>query len=743
MFEGLTDRMLVLRENLLIVSLRLPLSVKKVNDRLEFEESSGGLATAVKSLKKSRNNLWVGWPGIAKDCLTKSEISQIRKKLASRNCIPVFLSEKQINDFYTGYSNSTIWPLFHYYSQMAEHKDEFWNGYKETNEIFAAEIRKLKHKPTKYWVHDYQLLLLPLLIRNKSPNAKIGFFLHTPFPSYEVFRIIPEREELLLGMLGADLIGFHTYDYVSHFLESTRRLLGLENKLGIVTHGMRRVRTDAFPIGINYKVFSKSSRKFRVQRIVNSLDIFNLKGKVLLAVDRADYSKGIPARLNAFEIFLRNNPKLQGKVVLILLAVPTRNDIEAYKTLRTTIEQKVSHINGEYSTNNWTPIIYRHKNLPFEELCALYSLADIMLVTPQRDGMNLVAKEFVAVKHRSHGVLILSEMAGVANEFPEAIIVNPNNSNQVASAIEFALKMPRNEQIDRLKKMQHRISTYTVEKWANDFFVALDSAVNMGSRVKNILNTKNRKQILNDYKKAKSRLILLDYDGTLKEFTKYPSSKFSMPTPRIRKVLKELSKDKNNRVVIVSGRSRSSMETFFRNMNLSLIAEHGGWIFDTERWIKFTNTSKQWKSHVRPILNNYVNRTPGAEMEEKDFSLVWHYRRVNHDLAFVRKEELLNDLKNILTTDRIGVFEGNKIVEIKPKEMHKGAQVTELIANENWDFILAIGDDYTDEDMFKVLPARSNTIKVGLDETNARFCVHTVSDVLELLNDLSESRKKI
>ncbi len=739
MSSGLTDRMLVLRENLLIVSLRLPVSVKKINNQLEFEESSGGLATAVKSLKKSRDSLWVGWPGIASDDLTKNEISEIRNKLARRNCIPVFLTKQQVNNFYTGYSNSTLWPMFHYYPQMAEFKDEFWSGYKETNELFGAEIRKLKNRPTKYWIHDYQLLLLPSLIRERNPETKIGFFLHTPFPSYEVFRTIPEREEILRGMLGADLIGFHTYDYVSHFLNSTRRILGLDNKLGIVTTESRRIRTDAFPIGINYNKFAKSSKKFRVKNIIKSLNIFNLKGKVILAVDRADYSKGIPSRLNAFEIFLRNNPKLQGKVVMILLAVPTRNDIEAYRTLRTTIEQKVSHINGEYSTNNWTPIIYRHKNLPFEELCALYSLADIMLVTPQRDGMNLVAKEFVAVKHKSPGVLILSEMAGVANEFPEAVIVNPNNTNQVASAIEFAFKMPKNEQINRLKQMQNRISTYTVEKWAHDFFTELDVATDKNRNKHNLLKGKNRKRIIHEYKTSKNRLILLDYDGTLRSFVKSPGANLAMPTPKIHKILRALSKDKNNRVVIVSGRSRSSMETFFRNTNLSLIAEHGGWIFDTERWIKFTSASKKWKSHVKPILENYVNRTPGAEMEEKDFSLVWHYRRVNPDLAFVRKEELLNDLKSIITSDRIGVFEGNKIIEIKPKEMHKGAQVTELISNYNWDFILAIGDDYTDEDMFKALPSRANTIKVGLDETSARFSINSVSDVLRLLNDLSET----
>lgn len=725
-----------MNEKLVIISTRLPVSVSRVDGELQFNASSGGLATGVDSLKKTSDSVWVGWPGIASDDLTRTEKKLIISELQKRGCYPVFLSNDEIDKFYGGFSNSTLWPLFHYFPNEAKYDDSYWQTYQTVNKAFAKVAHTFASNNAKMWVHDYQLMLVPQILRKMDKDAAIGFFLHTPFPSFEIFRLIPEREALLEGLLGANLVGFHTYDYVRHFLSSVSKILGYENSLGTIKIGNRLVQTDAFPIGIDYKKFAKGAKNRRVNNILKSFDLFNVKTKVILAVDRADYSKGIPARLDAFELFLEKYPQHLKRAVLVLVAVPSRGDVDAYKELRSTIEQKVSRINGRFSTTDWTPIAYRYQSLPFDELCALYALADVMLVTPLRDGMNLVAKEFIASKHNSNGVLILSDMAGAATELPDAILVNPNNTQQVASAIDLGLTMPNSEQKQRMKTMQARISEYTIEKWADDFVAELAESVQKQKESPKQLSPKQRKTLLADYDRAKSRLILLDYDGTLKGFVNSLHERHSRPTDKVKKLLKSLTKDKKNKVIIISGRPRNALEKYFENQDLGLVAEHGGWVFDAGGWIQSSLTAKKWKKVLKPILDQFVARTAGSELEEKEFSFVWHYRRASPDLAYVRKEELKRKLRAALKTDDIGVFDGQKIVEIKPKRMNKGVIVSELVTKNNWDFILAIGDDYTDEDMFTALPGDAYSINVGVQATNARFQLNCVDEVLKLIKSL-------
>jgi len=729
------------RKKLIITSTRLPVSVSKVNGRLHFSQSTGGLATGVSSVSKSRDSVWVGWPGISSDELTAKDKVEITKELKKYKCHPIFLSKGDVENYYSGYCNATIWPLFHYFTKMTAYEPVYWESYKKVNALFYKEIKQFINDDAQIWVHDYQLMLLPQLIRDKNKEALIGFFLHTPFPSFEIFRLLPERTEILKGLLGASLIGFHTYDYVSHFLTSVTRTVGYENNLGTIDVDGRFVQTDAFPIGIDYDKFAREPKKQKVKKLVKSFDVFDNHKKIILTVDRSDYSKGIPARLDAFELFLRQNPKYLDKVIMILLAVPSREDVGAYQELRETIEQKVSRINGHYSTVDWSPIVYRHQAVPFNELSALYSKADVMLVTPLRDGMNLVAKEYVATHHKSDGVLVLSEMAGVASELTEAIQVNPNDSQMVANAIVQALEMPTKEQKVRMKAMQERISDYTISRWADDYIQELESSKSKQLSHPKKLQQKDIKQLEKDYMSANKRLILLDYDGTLKSFVASPSKTLARPTYKVRSVIKRLTSDKRNRVMIVSGRPKNVLETFFNDKGLGLVAEHGGWIFDAGSWVKSSVTSKKWKKRVKPILEQYASRTPGALVEEKDFSLVWHYRKVSPDLAYVRKEELKMELLGMLGDGEIDVFEGQKVVEVKPRSMHKGAIVTELLSQEKWDFILSIGDDYTDEDMFRTLPDRAYTVHVGSGNTDARYQLDSVNEVVELLQNLKSESK--
>lgn len=722
-----------MNDKLVIISTRLPVSIYRVDGKLRYESSPGGLSTAIDSLEKSPESVWVGWPGIAADDLTRTEKAEITVELQKRGCYPVFLKSDQIDKFYSGYSNSTLWPLFHYFTKEAKYDAAYWEMYKTVNKEFAKTALRFVNNNAKIWVHDYQLMLVPQMLREADKNATIGFFLHTPFPSSEIFRLIPEREALIEGMLGANLIGFHTYDYVHYFLASALKILGYENSLGTIKAGNRLVRTDAFPIGIDYKKFAKGSNNRKVNSILKTFDLFRVKTKIILSVDRADYTKGIPARLDAFELFLDRHPEYIRKAVLVMIAVPSRGDVNAYQELRSTIEQKVSRINGRFSTIDWSPITYRYQPLPFDELCALYALADVMLVTPLRDGMNLVAKEYVASRHSRNGVLVLSDMAGAAIELTDALLVNPNNTAQVADSIYDGLRMRDSEQRKRMKKMQARVAEYTVKKWAQDFVSELTDSVNRKDTNSKQLTQQQEKVLFEDYEKANKRLILLDYDGTLKAFAGSPSDDHSEPSVKLKKLLRTLTHDKRNKVIIISGRKKNTLWKYFRNRDIGLIAEHGGWVFDDGKWSKSVQGTTDWKKGVKPILKEFVALTPGSELEEKDFSFVWHYRQVQPNLAYVRKEALKTKLRGALRTEDIGIYEGQKIIEVKPKRMNKGVAVAELASKNKWDFILAIGDDYTDEDMFLAMPGQAYTINVGTDHTNARFQVRSVNDVLELI----------
>ncbi|MDX1765616.1 MAG: bifunctional alpha,alpha-trehalose-phosphate synthase (UDP-forming)/trehalose-phosphatase, partial [Candidatus Saccharimonadales bacterium] len=455
-------------KNLIIVSNRLPVSVSKVDGKLVYSQSSGGLATGLSSVAKAKDSLWIGWPGISLEETTKNERLQITRELKKRGCNPVFLSKDQIENYYSGYSNGTLWPLFHYTHDKVENIPIQWEAYKEVNQLFCDTVTKQINGSSTVWVHDYHLMKLPALLREQKPATKIGFFLHTPFPSYEIFRLLPERIEVIEGLMGADLIGFHTYDYVRHFNSTILRLLGYEESAGKILAGDRQISVEVYPIGIDYQKFSTYKPK-PGKSDIGSMKQFGSGMKTLLSFDRADYSKGIPERLAAFEHFLNKYPEYHKKVVLLVIVAPSRVDVEAYQNLQEEIDIKISHINGTYSTVDWAPISYIYRDLDFDEVVRAYKGSDVMLVTPLRDGMNLMAKEFIATKQNGNGVLILSELAGAASEMLEAVLVNPADKDMVAEAIYKALKMPASEQASRLNRLHERIAKYTVQKWAKDF----------------------------------------------------------------------------------------------------------------------------------------------------------------------------------------------------------------------------------------------------------------------------------
>lgn len=727
------------KQKFIIVSNRLPVSVSKVAGRLVYETSSGGLATAMSSLgDESFERLWIGWPGIPSDELTPADKAAITRKLRSLGCAPVFLTKQQVDNFYHGYANDTIWPLFHYFQSIANYDNNYWLSYKAVNAQFKKVVVRHAGSQASVWIHDYHLMLLPQMLRKVLPDGTIGFFLHIPFPSYEIFRLLPNRSQILEGLLGADLVGFHVYDYARHFLSSVLRILGIENSHGSIIMGSRVVKADAFPIGIDYGRFVAALDGEETAKEVKILDDHYRGKKVVLSMDRLDYSKGIMKRLEAFEQLLRENPRLHKKIVLIIVAVPSRVEVESYKELRAEIEKTISHINGAYGSVDWTPISYQFKNLPFEQIVALFARADIALLTPLRDGMNLVAKEYIAAKQYKPGVLILSEMAGAVDELPEAIRINPNDINSIVRALLVALRMPRKTQLDNLKSMQRRLSRYTVQRWSNDFIEQLNaSKETQARRGSKIVTPETEAKLIRQFTRAKKRLLLLDYDGTLRGFVSSHKPQLAKPPASLLRLIRDLASLPNTKVCIISGRSRKALATWFHGIPLSLAAEHGAWMKYNGEWSQQPVSLHEHKKVILPVLEHYAERTPGARIEQKDFALVWHYRNVATELAHARNASLRYELNQLLANTDLTVHKGAKIIEIKPRTVHKGMVAEDLMAIHKADFVLCIGDDYTDEDMFRVLPDSAFSIKVGLGDTSARFQVTSVEKVLQLLRKLT------
>ena len=620
---------------LIIVSNRLPINVVKKGNSLQFQPSVGGVATGLSSVSKSTKCIWIGWPGITVKNIQGKE-KKIEENLQAENCYPVFLSKHDVNNYYYGFCNKTIWPLFHYFTQYTNYNNRFWASYKRVNEAFCEVVLKVAKPDDIIWVQDYHLFLLPKLIRKKLPDARIGFFLHIPFPSFEIFRLLPWRRELLEGILGANLVGFHTYDYIRHFTHSVSRVLGLEHTLGQITFNDHQVKVDTFPMGIDYEKFATSIELPEVQKEIKKFRKIVGVNKIILSIDRLDYTKGIPPRLEAFDRFLEIYPEYRESVTLILVAVPSRTKMEHYQLLKKEVEELVSKVNGKHGTIGWTPVWYLYRFIPFHTLVALYNIADIGLITPLRDGMNLMAKEFIATKRNEKGVLILSEMAGAATELGEALIVNPNNKEDIANAMFKALAMPCEEQVKRNRIMQRQLQRYTVERWSKDFIKKL---ANIKKPEQNLtirpLSPEMKKKLISDYSNSNERLIFLDYDGTLVPFKDAPE--LAQPDDELLKMLNDLTSENRNEVIIVSGRDKKTLEDWFGKLNLNLVAEHGAWIKEKGRsWKTLEPLENYWKDEIRPILDIYVDRTPGSFIEEKDFSLVWHYRKAMPELGSVR-----------------------------------------------------------------------------------------------------------
>ncbi|WP_294080360.1 bifunctional alpha,alpha-trehalose-phosphate synthase (UDP-forming)/trehalose-phosphatase [Proteiniphilum sp. UBA5384] len=720
---------------IIIIANRLPVKIKREEEGFCIVRSEGGLATGLGSLETDSEIFWVGWPGIHTE--DENEKQEITVKLHEMNFHPIFLSANQIENYYEGYSNSIIWPLCHYFFSYMEYRAEYWEAYQEVNRLFCREAISFIEKEDTVWVQDYQLMLLPNMIRMEKPDTNIGYFHHIPFPSYELFRVLPEREAVLEGLLGADLIGFHTHDYMRHFISAIYRVLNLNCTLDEINLQDRIVHVDAFPMGINYEQYHNAPSLPEVKEKSKQLREELGDTTILLSVDRLDYSKGILHRLQGFSQFLQHHPEYHEKVSLAMIVVPSRDTVDIYADLKTKIDQTISEINGQYSHLGWTPIYYFYRSFSFEELTAMYNIAEIALVTPLRDGMNLVAKEYLACKGENSGVLILSEMAGASIELQDAIIINPNDAVEIEQAIVEALTLPETEKKERLQEMQQRISTQDVKKWAKDFVKELQSIKAQNKEIlQKVVGKRQLNQIKSAYDDATSRLLMLDYDGTLTAFVKRPED--AIPSSQLLDLLQKMTSDKKNKVVINSGRNRQMLDQWFRELDIDFAAEHGIFYKENGQWHENMPEKVEWDDEILDILQHTIDKTPRSHLERKDASLVWHYRNVDVWLAELRTQQLVNALIGPCSRLNLQIVPGNKIVEIKSPDFNKGSEVLRRLAQKDYAFVLAIGDDTTDEDMFRALPPRGVSIKVGNFSPAAKYRIPLQSSVITFLSNLIE-----
>jgi trehalose 6-phosphate synthase/phosphatase len=737
--ETVSLKYLLMHNKLIIVSNRLPFKIERKNGTLEIRQSSGGLVSAMDSVIRSATKcVWVGAADFDEGLWLEYLASAPKTRLT---ITPIFLEKKVQKNYYHGFCNSVIWPLFHYFPSYAVYNEEYYSAYVKANEIFFREVSGIVEENDTVWVHDYQLMLLPRLLKEQQKNISLGFFLHIPFPSYEILKHLPEawRNNILTSLLHSDVIGFHTKEYVSHFERSLSYFLGIQPDNGIASYKENTALIKSFPIGIDFDKFNKAFYEKPVADGRSQVRKRHQGVKLIFSVDRLDYTKGVVNRLEAFGKLLEAYPSLREKVTFIINVVPSREKHGKYSERRKLIEEMISHVNGIYGNFHWTPIIYQYRHLTFTELLSFYTACDVALVTPLRDGMNLVAKEFVASRKDQKGVLILSGFAGAANELRDAIHVNPNDIDIMKTAMVTALSYPAEKQELAMKSMQDILKAHDVTVWCSDFLNSLtqNAKTNKNSTIR-VMNFEEKIALVEKYKSARKRLILLDYDGTLVPF--YNDPQLAYPDQRIKGLLLRLAADTRNKVIIISGRDSGTLQKWFSDVPVDLVAEHGAFYKNAgcEFWSNPEFGSGSWISGVKYILSRHTAEIKGSFLEEKVHSVTWHYRNAELPDEESTVQAICRELVIFNALDQFNIMCGNKIIEARTSKADKGTFVSGCIKEAEYDLVMAFGDDQTDEDMFAQLTEDHHvSIKVGLKNTKARYNVIGVSNVYSLLDQLS------
>jgi trehalose 6-phosphate synthase/phosphatase len=686
------------------------------------------------------DSLWIGWPG---DLFRfdSAQRARIENQLRDLRTVPVHLTASEISRYYEGFSNSVLWPLFHYITDKIQ-RDAWksWRTFMEVNWRFAQSVSEQYRPGDLIWVHDYQLALVPGILRRLIPDARIGFFLHIPFPSSEVFRILPWRAEILRGLLGADLVGFHTHSYLRHFERTVLHVLNLESDGERIFDGDRQIRLGVFPMGVDFDYFSRLASDPAVVKEFSYMREKSGERKLIVGVDRLDYTKGLARRMLAFERLLERDPSLRKKVRFIQVVVPSRMKVDSYASLRLELDEIVGRINGAYASATSVPIHYMYRSVPLKQLVALYRAADVMLVTPLRDGMNLVAKEFVASREDNDGVLILSEFAGASAELAESIQVNPYDLDHVALSIRRALSMPAEERRTRMQALRRRVQAYNCYHWAETFIGVLQS---VGSEVAPAAASSDFEieDLLNRLRRADELLLFLDYDGTLMPFAGTPD--LAAPDAELKDLLLRLARRPGTKVHLLSGRSRKTIEQWFGDLPIGLHAEHGFWSRPVPEaaWEAVQWGVTEWKDKILPLLEQFTEETPGSLIEDKTTGVAWHYRMADPDHGARQAERLGQRLAETLRDTPAELLPGDKVIEARLRGVNKGIIASRLVSGSDA-LVLAMGDDRTDEDLFNAMPPTGVTIHVGPNPSRAKYRLRDTTAARDLLSRLLDPQTR-
>jgi trehalose 6-phosphate synthase/phosphatase len=720
--------------------------------KFDVHSSSGGLASALGAMRGDA--AWIGWPGTV---VSSSLRPAVAKRLAKDNLYPVFLSRDEEEDFYGRVCNDTLWPLFHYFADRLRITPEAWDRYVEVNERFADAILEHCEPDSRVWVHDFHLMLVPAILRRRSPDLSIGFFLHIPFPSSEVYRLLPAREDVLRGMLGADYVSFQVGDYARHFRSSCLRMLGIDSSPDALELDSRRVGIGVDPIGIDVEGFRDVLKDPETADLLADLEKQYEGRRLVLGVERLDYTKGISQKLLAFERFLEQDPRRARTTTMLQVLVPSRLESPEYRAQRDEIERTIAGINGRFGQPGITPVEYMHRQVSKPGLVALYRRADVMMVTALRDGMNLVSQEFVlcqsepGLPSRWRGSLLLSELAGSAQVLPGALLVNPWNVDGVVERLAGALALTPRERQRRLETMSKRVEALDCRRWSDGFMTRLGRYSRRDRRRRRppTIDEAIEERLERRFARARARTVLLDYDGTLRELEIHPD--LAVPTPEIRALLRKLAAVAATDVHIVSGRRRRTLEQWFGRLPVHLCAEHGYLArAPGGEWHTLVDLDLSWLRPIERLFRRVAADVPGAHVERKSCSVAWHYRQAEPEYGAWRAHELLNDLGQHLAGAPAEVLLGHQVVEVRALGVDKGVYVRELFPNgkEPWHFVMGLGDDRTDHDFLDALPSGSIAGHVGslLPSTRSgrdgrREDIHIVGpgEVRAFLRDLADS----
>ncbi|CAN8270906.1 unnamed protein product [Cochlearia groenlandica] len=785
----------------IVVSNQLPIRAHRdiSSNTLRFEFDQDSLYLHLKDgFPQNTEVIYVGLLNAAVSVSEQDDVSQLL--LEKFHCAPIFLPSDLFDSYYHGFCKHYLWPIFHYLLPITQSQGSSlfsrsnWRAYTKVNKLFSDKILEVINPDDDYvWIHDYHLMIVPTFLRNRFHRIKLGTFLHSPFPSSEIYRTIPVREEILKGFLNCDLIGFHTFDYARHFLSCCSRMLGLdyESKRGYIglEYFGRTVSIKILPVGIHMgqieSIKASEETGEKVKELRRRFD-----GKiVMLGVDDLDMFKGISLKFWALGQLLEQHEELRGKVVLVQITNPARSSGKDVRDVERQIHLIADEINDKFGgkeTDGYKPIVFIDGPVSTMDKVAYYAISECVVVNAVRDGMNLVPYKYTVTREGSSvldkalgfgeeeddvrkSVIIVSEFIGCSPSLSGAIRVNPWNIDEVTDALSSAITMSNKEKNLRHKKHHKYISSHDVAYWARSYDQDLIRACKdhynkrfwgvgfgLGFRVV-ALDPDFRKlcgdSIVTAYKRTSSRLILLDYDGTMMD----QDTLDKRPSEDLISLINRLCNDTNNLVFIVSGRGKDPLSKWFSSCpKLGISAEHGYFI----RWNSSSpwETSElpadlSWKKIAKPVMNHYTEATDGSFIEDKESAMVWHHQEADHLFGSWQAKELLDHLESVLTNEPVFVKRGRQIVEVKPQEVSKGKVVEHLIATmrnnkgKRPDFLLCIGDDRSDEDMFDSIAkhqdsssiARTEVFSctVGQKPSKAKYYLDDTASVITMLEWLA------